>query len=120
MGKRSAKDAFRRVEGELLGEQAPRRKPAPAVAPPRSGKRRTLNIFTPDPDASPLERALGPSCLLALVIVALLLVGFRRVSSLSPPALAVVTVIVFALVLFLLLRMRPVRIDGNDRPNRRR
>ncbi len=120
MAKREGKNVFRRVEGELLGEQAPRREAQPLPAPPPPRKRPSLNLFTPDPDASPLERALGPGCFLSLIIVALLLVGFRRIGSLPPPMLAIIALIVFFLVLFILLRMRPVRIQDGKPPTRRR
>lgn len=120
MGKRNTRETLRRVEGHFLGDQAPPREPVPTPAPERQRRKQSFNLFTPDPDASPLERALGPGCLLSLVIVALMVIGFKRIGALPPPALAILAVVVFAFVLFLLLRMRPVRIDGNDPPTRRR
>ena len=103
-----------RIERGLLGEKTD---PEP-VQRPHSPRRSGSRFLAPDDDASPLERALGPSCLLSLVIVALLLVAFRRLFSAPPPVIALIALAVFAVVLIVLLRMRPVRIDNNDRPDR--
>ena len=102
------------IERGLLGEKID----AEPVRRPRPPQRRGSRFFAADEDASPLERALGPSCLLSLVIVALLLVAFRRLFSAPPPVLALLALAVFVVVLIVLLRMRPIRIDNND-PNDR-
>ena len=101
------------LENELLGEKVDP-EPMPRVRPVRRPPSRGSRFLGPDDEASPLERALGPSCLISLVIVALLLVAFRRLFSAPPPVLALIAFAVFVVILFILLRMRPLRIDNND------
>ncbi len=101
------------VEARLLGEKVDPEPVARARPVPRSAGRGS-RFLAPDQDASPLERALGPSCLISLVIVALLLVAFRRLFSAPPIVLALIALAVFVVILFILLRMRPLRIDNND------
>lgn len=98
------------IERELLGDKVD---PEP-VRRPRSPRKSGSRFLGVNEDASPLERALGPSCLLSLVIVALLLVAFRRLFSAPPTVIALIALVVFAVVLIILLRMRPLRIDNND------
>ena len=101
------------VETRLLGEKVDP-EPVPRARPVRRSAGRGARFFAPEEDASPLERALGPSCLISLVIVALLLVAFRRLFSAPPIVLALLALAVFVVILFILLRMRPLRIDNND------
>jgi hypothetical protein len=119
MDEREGRRGWRRVERDLLGEQAPPQPRPPVTTPPVAPRRRPrTRLATASDDASPLERALAPGCLISLAITALLLVAFRRLTSLPPPMLIVLAVVVFVTVLFVMLRVRPVRIDDNDRPPR--
>ena len=54
-----------------------------------------------------LERSFGPSCLLSLIIVLLMLVVVKRFVSVSWPVLGCLTVAVWLGVLALLIRWRP-------------
>jgi hypothetical protein len=54
-----------------------------------------------------LERSLGPSCLLSLVIVLLLTVIVKRYTGVSWTGLACITAVVWFGVLMLLVRWRP-------------
>ncbi len=101
------------IETGLLGEKVDP-EPVARTRPVRGSAGRGSRFLAPDEDASPLERAVGPSCLISLVIVALLLVAFRRLFSAPPIVLALVALAVFAVILIVLLRMRPLRIDNND------
>ncbi len=113
MSSRRPKRFLNQIEHELLGEKVDP-EPIPRAGPIRRPASRGSRFLAPDEDASPLERALGPSCLISLVIVALLLVAFRRLFSAPPPVLALIAFAVFVVILFVLLRMRPIRIDNND------
>lgn len=65
--------------------------------------------------ATHLERSLGPSCLLSLIMVFLLLVAFRRLLQLPIPALLLGAGVVWVLILTLLVRWRPPRpVDEDD------
>ncbi len=101
------------VETRLLGEKVDP-EPVARARPIRRSAGRGSRFLAPDEDASPLERAVGPSCLISLVIVALLLVAFRRLFSAPPIVLALIALAVFVVILIVLLRMRPLRIDDND------
>ena len=110
---RKSRRILTQIETELLGEKVDP-EPIPRARPVRRPASRGSRFLAPDEDASPLERALGPSCLISLVIVALLLVAFRRLFSAPPPVLALIALVVFVVILFILLRMKPLRIDNND------
>lgn len=113
MSSRKPKRFLNQIENELLGEKVDP-EPIPRARPVRRPASRGSRFLGPDEDASPLERALGPSCLISLVIVALLLVAFRRLFSAPPLMLALIAFAVFVVILFVLLRMKPLRIDNND------
>ena len=113
MSSKKPRRILHQIENELLGDKVDP-EPIPRARPVRRPASRGSRFLAPDEDASPLERALGPSCLISLVIVALLLVAFRRLVSAPPPVLALIAVAVFIVILFILLRMRPLRIDNND------
>ena len=117
MTDRKPRRVLDQIESGLLGDKVDT-EPIPRARPVRRRARPGSRFLAPDDDASPLERALGPSCLLSLIIVALLLVAFRRLFSAPPPVIALIAVAVFVVVLIILLRMRPVRIDGNERDDR--
>ncbi len=117
MSSRKSRRIFNQIENELLGDKVDP-EPIPRARPIRRPPSRGSRFLAPDDDASPLERALGPSCLISLVIVALLLVAFRRLFSAPPLVLALIAFGVFILIMFIMLRMRPVRIDNNDRRDR--
>lgn len=117
MADRKPKRMLDQIESGLLGDKVDA-EPIPQARPVRRRPRAGSRFFAADEDASPLERALGPSCLLSLIIVALLLVAFRRLFSAPPPVIALIAFAVFVVVLIILLRMRPLRIDGNERDDR--
>lgn len=69
--------------------------------------------------ASRLERSIGPSCLLSLVIVLLLVVVLRRFLTVPWPAFFCLAAGIWFAVLTLLVRSRPIRIaDRDDAPPR--
>ncbi|MCC6312928.1 MAG: hypothetical protein IT337_02855 [Thermomicrobiales bacterium] len=81
----------------------------PMQTPPEP--RRPFVDLTPagssgDPRATELQRSLGPSFLLSLVITFLLLLALKRVIRVGPMGMAVVALVVWALVLALLVRGR--------------
>jgi hypothetical protein len=61
-----------------------------------------------------LERSFGPSCLLSLIIVLLLLVIFRRYFQLSWAGMFCVSFLVWFGVLMLLIRWRPDRVIDEE------
>ena len=61
-----------------------------------------------------LERSFGPSCLLSLVIVFLLIVVLKRYIQVSWISLAILTALIWFGVLTLLVRWRPDRVDASD------
>ena len=61
-----------------------------------------------------LERSFGPSCLLSLVIVLLLLVILRRYLQVSWTALACLVFFTWFAILALLVRWRPDRVVDED------
>jgi hypothetical protein len=61
-----------------------------------------------------LERSFGPSCLLSLIIVLLLLVLFKRYLQVPWIALACMAFLVWFGVLTLLVRWRPDRVTESD------
>jgi hypothetical protein len=61
--------------------------------------------------ATHLERSLGPSCLLSLVIVFLLLVVLRRFMNFGWMGTGILAVAIWYGVFALLVRWRPIRVD---------
>jgi hypothetical protein len=61
-----------------------------------------------------LERSFGPSCLLSLIIVLLLLMVIKRFMQPSWGALACLTIFVWLGVLTLLVRWRPDHVIDDD------
>lgn len=113
MSSKKPRRILNQIENELLGDKVDP-EPVPRARPVRRPAGRGSRFLAPDEDASPLERALGPSCLISLVILVLLLVAFRRLFSAPPLVLALIAFAVFILIIFIMLRMRPLRIDNND------
>lgn len=61
-----------------------------------------------------LERSFGPSCLLSLVIVLLLLMVLKRYMQVSWPVLLFLSAAIWFVVLMLLIRWRPDRVIDED------
>lgn len=61
-----------------------------------------------------LERSVGPSCLLSLVIVFLLAIVLRRFMSVSITGLGCMTVVVWFAIMLLLVRWRPEVVDDPE------
>lgn len=79
---------------------------------------------SPDPDlidrfpvvtrtTSQLERSFGPSCLLSMVIVLLIVLVLKRYMQLPWTALALLTMAVWFAVLVLLVRWRPDQVEDD-------
>lgn len=66
-----------------------------------------------------LERSFGPSCLLSMVIVLLIVLLLKRYVQLPWAGLACLTVGIWFAVLLLLVRWRPDRVsEGDDEEHR--
>ncbi len=67
---------------------------------------------------SQLERSFGPSCLLSMVIVLLVVLLLKRYMQLPWTALVLLTLGIWFAVLVLLVRWRPDRVNEDDPSNR--
>ena len=61
-----------------------------------------------------LERSLGPSCLLSLIIVVLILLVLKRVTRVPWAVFLCIAVLIWVAVLTLLVRWRPDRVVDED------
>lgn len=61
-----------------------------------------------------LERSFGPSCLLSLIIVFLVLVVVKRFMQVPWPLLLIIAAVVWYLVLLLLVRWRPDVVEEEE------
>ncbi|MDQ3468120.1 MAG: hypothetical protein M3411_07790 [Chloroflexota bacterium] len=84
-------------------------------SPANDTERDLLDAMPPhDRSTTQFERSFGPSCLLSLIIVFLLVVVLKRFLHLSWVGLGLITVVIWIGVLLLLVRWRPDRVIDED------
>lgn len=92
------------------------REPLPKIRPEREDDDHDLIDAIPGAAraTSQFERSFGPSCLLSMIIVLLLVIVFKRFLQLSWIGIGLLTLVVWFGVLLLLVRWRPDEVIDAD------